>query len=154
MRNAWTGLGSYYGAVATDLVVAGARCDDAPYRRLFDSAVCTDLDDDLAVGGLGRTWTILDSYLKPYACARWIHPALDATRIALAEAYGGRARGTVAVDPADVEKVEVETFAFAASLSATEVIVRYASTSRVLTALSAVNAGPFGIATGPVARNR
>jgi len=120
VRNAWTGLGSYYGAVATDLVVAGARCDDAPYRRLFDSAVCTDLDDDLAVGGLGRTWTILDSYLKPYACARWIHPALDATRLALAEAYGGSA-GTVAVDPAEVEKVEIETFAFAASLSATEV---------------------------------
>ena len=65
VRNAWTGLGSYYGAVATDLVVAGARCDDAPYRLLFDGAVCTDLDDDLAIGGLGRRWEILNSYLKP-----------------------------------------------------------------------------------------
>ena len=32
VRNAWTGLGSYYGAVATDLVEAGARCRP-PYRR-------------------------------------------------------------------------------------------------------------------------
>jgi 2-methylcitrate dehydratase PrpD len=121
VRNAWTGLGSYYGAVATDLVVAGARCDDAPYRRLFDGAVCTDLDDDLAIAGLGRRWTILDSYLKPYACARWIHPALDASRLALAQAYGGPTGGTGGVDPKQVEKVRVETFAFAASLSATEV---------------------------------
>jgi 2-methylcitrate dehydratase PrpD len=117
VRNAWTGLGSYYGVVATDLVAAGARCDDAPYRRLFDGAVCTDLDDDLAIGGLGRRWEILNSYLKPYACARWIHPALDATRLALAEACGEPVR----VNPAEVEKVVVETFAFAASLSETEV---------------------------------
>lgn len=118
VRNAWTGLGSYYGAVATDLVAAGARCDDEPYRRLFDGAVCTDLDDDLAIGELGRRWTILDSYLKPYACARWIHPALDATRLALAEACGGVPDGT---DPAEIERVDVETFAFAASLTATDV---------------------------------
>ena len=121
VRNAWTGLGSYYGAVATDLVVAGARCDDAPYRRLFDGAVCTDLDDNLAISGLGRRWEILNSYLKPYACARWIHPTLDATRLALAEAYGAPTGETAGVDPAEVEKVRVETFAFAASLSETEV---------------------------------
>jgi 2-methylcitrate dehydratase PrpD len=121
VRNAWTGLGSYYGAVATDLVVAGARCDDAPYRLLFDGAVCTDLDDDLAIGGLGRRWEILNSYLKPYACARWIHPTLDATRLALAEAYGGPTGETAGADPAEVEQVRVETFAFAASLSETEV---------------------------------
>ena len=117
VRNVWTGLGCYYGAVATDLVIAGARCDDVPYRRLFDGALCTDLDDDLAIGGLGRRWEILNSYLKPYACARWIHPALDATRLALGEAGGE----PVGLDPAEVETVRVETFAFAASLSATEV---------------------------------
>ncbi|MFC3241409.1 hypothetical protein ACFOJ6_02450 [Gordonia humi] len=45
---------------------------------------------------------------KPYACARWVHPTLDALRIALADA-GGPA-------PSDIVAVEVETFAFAASL--------------------------------------
>ena len=113
VRNAWTGLGSYYGALAAERVAQGARCDDGPYRRLFDGAVCTDLDDDLAVGALGRRWTILDSYLKPYACARWIHPALDAARLALRDAGPG-------LVPA-IERVEVVTFAFAASLSETAV---------------------------------
>ncbi|MEP6649897.1 MAG: MmgE/PrpD family protein [Lapillicoccus sp.] len=121
VRNAWTGLGSYYGAVAVDLVEAGARCDDTPYRRLFDGAVCTDLDDDLAIGDLGRRWTILDSYLKPYACARWIHPALDAVQLAMADTYGQPLAGTGGVDPVEVDRVEVRTFAFAASLSATTV---------------------------------
>jgi 2-methylcitrate dehydratase PrpD len=117
VRNAWTGLGSYYGAVAADLVAAGGRCDDTPYRRLFDGAVCTDLDDDLAIGDLGHRWTVLDSYLKPYACARWIHPALDAAGLALDDVGGLAAAG--GVEPLEVEWVEVETFAFAASLSAT-----------------------------------
>ena len=119
VRNAWTGLGSYYGAVAADLVAGGGRCDDTPYRRLFDGAVCTDLDDDLAIGDLGRRWTVLDSYLKPYACARWIHPALDAAGLALDDVGGPPAAGRV--EPGEVERVEVETFAFAASLSATTV---------------------------------
>ena len=113
VRNAWTGLGSYYGALAAERVAGGTRCDDAAYRRLFDGAVCTDLDDDLAVGALGTRWTILDSYLKPYACARWIHPALDAARLALTEV--GLDRGT------GVERVEVSTFAFAASLGEADV---------------------------------
>ncbi len=113
VRNAWTGLGSYYGALAAERVAGGARCDDAAYRRLFDGAVCTDLDDDLAVGALGARWTILDSYLKPYACARWIHPALDAARLALADVRPGPATG--------IERVEVASFAFAASLSETDV---------------------------------
>ncbi len=121
VRNAWTGLGSYYGAVATDLVEAGARCDDTPYRRLFDGAVCTDLDDDLAIGDFGRRWTILDSYLKPYACARWIHPALDAVGLAWADAYGEPLDGSGGIDPVTVDRIAVQTFAFAASLSVTTV---------------------------------
>ena len=113
VRNAWTGLGTYYGALAAERVAGGARCDDTAYRRLFDGAVCTDLDDDLAVGALGTRWTILDSYLKPYACARWIHPALDAARLAITDLAPGPASG--------IQRVEVSTFAFAASLSETAV---------------------------------
>ncbi|HEU4998170.1 MAG TPA: MmgE/PrpD family protein [Lapillicoccus sp.] len=158
VRNAWTGLGSAYGAVAADLVAAGARCDDLPYRRLFDGVVCTDLDDDLAIGELGRRWTILDSYLKPYACARWVHPALDATRLALAEARGGD--DPPGMDPTEIERVDVETFAFAASLSATDVTsdmqARFSVPYSVaaLIADGVLDAGSFlpdGLARRPVA---
>ncbi len=65
------------------------------------------------MGDLGGRWTILDSYLKPYACARWIHPALDAAGLALVDAGPGPVPG--------IERIEVTTFAFAASLRETTV---------------------------------
>ena len=107
VRNVWTGLGAYYGACASSWVAAGAAGSPEVFSELFDAAVCTDLSVDELVGDLGVRWQIANSYVKPYACARWIHPALDA----VAEAT----RHTpVAAD--DVEAVDVETFAFAASL--------------------------------------
>ena len=112
VRNVWTGLGSWYGALAGEL--ARDTADDYPgtYTALFDAAVCTDLSVDLLVDGLGERWELVNSYLKPYACARWIHPALDAVLAATA-AEGVRGE--------DVLRVEVDTFAFAASLDAVEV---------------------------------
>lgn len=117
VRNAWTGLGAYYGASAADRVAAGARSDDLAYRRIFDGAVCTDLDVDLLIGGLGQRWTLLESYLKPYACARWIHSALDAARRALADLSPGTSR----LRADEVESIDVETFAFAASLTEVDI---------------------------------
>ncbi len=112
VRNVWTGLGSWYGALAAQL--ARDTVDDGPgtYSALFDSAVCTDLSVEQLVGGLGDRWELVNSYLKPYACARWIHPALDAV-LAATSAAG--------VSGGDVLGVEVDTFAFAASLDAVDV---------------------------------
>ncbi|MEO5745232.1 MAG: MmgE/PrpD family protein [Terracoccus sp.] len=132
VRNAWTGLGTYYGASAVDQIIAGARTDDVAYRKIFDGAVCTDLDVDLLIGGLGQRWTLLESYLKPYACARWIHPALDAARAAMADLSPAPSTGDPAPDAAsaretdrlradEVESITVETFAFAASLSEADI---------------------------------
>jgi 2-methylcitrate dehydratase PrpD len=57
--------------------------------------------------GLGFRWEITNSYFKPYPCARWIHPALDALSRVLAEVPR----------PADtIAELSVETFAFVASL--------------------------------------
>lgn len=107
VRNVWTGLGSYYGAAA-GRAASTSPPDDAEdlatLLTLFDGAVCDELDPDVLMGTT-EPWRLRDSYLKPYACARWIHPALDALRTAL----DGRSGDTIAA-------VEVRTFAFAASL--------------------------------------
>lgn len=106
-RNLWTGLGCYYGVLAGSSAVdePGSREDDAArVAALFDGAVCTELDTDV-LSGTPDPWRLRSSYLKPYACARWIHPALDA----LTEALAGRR-------VEQVRNIEVETFAFAASL--------------------------------------
>lgn len=115
VRNAWTGLGAYYGARAAT---------EAPHRTLHPqeahsalvAAVTDDADLESLGAGLGTRWVFLDSYLKPYACARWVHPALDAFRaLARARRDAGQPH-----DANHIERVEVETFAYAASLSGLE----------------------------------
>lgn len=113
VRNAWTGLGAWLGAQADLRAAAGESGDEALHRALYDGAVCTDLDDDELLGDLGSRWQLGRSYLKPYACARWVHPTLDALVLAL------RAGGVHGPAADLVERVEVDTFAFAASLSST-----------------------------------
>jgi 2-methylcitrate dehydratase PrpD len=112
VRNVWTGLGSYHGALAAHRAPEVGRVSAAAFSALFDGAVATDLVPEDLVGGLGQRWEIGNSYLKPYACARWIHPALDATAQALAG---------VTLAAAEVESVAVEAFAFAASLDSLDI---------------------------------
>ncbi|MEQ4299972.1 MmgE/PrpD family protein [Plantactinospora sp. B6F1] len=115
VRNLWTGLGAYHGAAAAGRAADGAAASAALVTALLDAAVCTDLSPAELTGELGTRWRLVDSYLKPYACARWIHPALDAWRSAVAgvpDPVSGR--GGLAA-------IEVDTFAFAASLAGTEV---------------------------------
>jgi 2-methylcitrate dehydratase PrpD len=112
VRNVWTGLGSWYGALAAELARDPGDGGPATYAALFDGAVCTDLSVDRLVGGLGDRWELVNSYLKPYACARWIHPALDAV-LAATSPHGVRS--------GDVLEVQVDTFAFAAGLDAVDV---------------------------------
>lgn len=108
VRNVWTGLGSYYGVLGATLAAAGHPAQPDLLGRLYDGVITTDVEADEITGELGHRWRMLDSYLKPYACARWVHPTLDALREALGR--GGSPR------PADITEIVVETFAFAASL--------------------------------------
>ncbi len=115
VRNAWTGLGSYYGArAAAEAPHRASRADDA--MRALLGAVTDDADFADLSCDLGNRWVFLDSYLKPYACARWVHPALDA----MAEAVESRRAAGRPAESSGIRRVEVATFAYAASLSATE----------------------------------
>lgn len=115
VRNLWTGLGAYYGAAAAGRAADGATGSAGLLRELLDGLVCTDLSTVELTAGLGTRWRLADSYLKPYACARWVHPALDAFSAAVAGVPDPvRDRGGLAA-------IDVDTFAFAASLSAAEV---------------------------------
>jgi 2-methylcitrate dehydratase PrpD len=107
VRNLWTGLGAYYGATADIWARAGLAASARDVTALFDEAVATGFDAPALTEGLGDRWEILNSYFKPYPCARWVHPALDALTLALEEVPG----------PGEtITELTVETFAFAASL--------------------------------------
>jgi 2-methylcitrate dehydratase PrpD len=65
-------------------------------------------DGSRILSGLGRHWEIADTYFKPYACCRYIHPALDA--------YSELADEDT-ISPEDIVEVEVRTFAWALKLA-------------------------------------
>jgi len=50
---------------------------------------------------LGTRWRILEMYFKPYPICRWAQPAVEAALTL---------RRSHAIDPASIEKVEIETF--------------------------------------------
>ena len=53
------------------------------------------------VANLGQTWAVEQVYYKPYACCRWIHPALDAVLDILADEK---------LPPENIVRIEVDTF--------------------------------------------
>ena len=58
---------------------------------------------------LGERWDLLDVYVKPYPCCRWTQPAIDAAlRLR---------RGLIERSATTIERVVIETFAAAATLS-------------------------------------
>lgn len=65
-------------------------------------------DPRLLLGELGHRWEILGTYFKPYACCRYIHPALDRL-LELIERYGLTSETLISID--------VETFGWALRLA-------------------------------------
>jgi 2-methylcitrate dehydratase PrpD len=64
-------------------------------------------DPKRLLSGLGQRWEISDTYFKPYACCRYIHPALDRL-FELIQRYE--------LTSQDIVSVEVHTFGWAAKL--------------------------------------
>ncbi|MGM4914875.1 MmgE/PrpD family protein [Rhizobium sp. 768_B6_N1_8] len=95
---AWSSL---IGMVAAHLAQAGFTGPE----DLLDHA--DYYDAERLVSALGEHWEIGDTYFKPYACCRYIHPALDA--------YSELAADTIGPD--DIIEVEVQTFAWALKLA-------------------------------------
>lgn len=112
VRNLWTGLGAYYGAAASRWARAGLKGSVDAYVELFDAASADDFDVNALIEGLGTRWQLMTSYVKPYACARWVHPALDAVG-------GIMSRENLKAE--DVDTIEIDTFEFAAMLDALEI---------------------------------
>lgn len=89
-----SGWGAMTGVAAVEMAKSG-----------FTGAPAGTLE--AALGDLNERWLIHDQYLKPYACCRWAHPAIDAVLDAKARA------GFVP------ERIRVHTFNAGVALSQT-----------------------------------
>jgi len=96
------GWGAHVGVTSAQLAAAGFTA----HRSEF-------VADRLEVGiaDLGTEWQLMQIYIKPFPCCRWVHPALAAAEHVLREL------GLERLDPADVTGVRVRTFQAAAGLA-------------------------------------
>ena len=107
VRNLYAGTGAAAGLVAAQAARAGmtglADAMDDVYGMVLSGGFPAGSVQDAAP----ECFEIERSYFKGHACARYLHSALDALALAL----GGNQ-----VDPATIERVEVHTYGFAASM--------------------------------------
>ncbi|MFE4501963.1 MmgE/PrpD family protein [Rhodococcus sp. NPDC056743] len=96
------GWGAHVGVTSAQLAAAGFTA----HRSEF---VADRLRNEVA--DLGSQWQLLDTYVKPFPCCRWVHPVLAGAERILHQL--GRER----LDPAEVTHVQVRTFQAAADLA-------------------------------------
>ena len=104
VRNIFAGLGTVNGLLGHRLAAAGWTAPRDALGTVLGRVASTAIDPDALVDGLGVRWETTLGYYKVHACCRWNHPALDALEELLS---------TSAVDPADIDSIDVQTFKFA-----------------------------------------
>ena len=96
------GWGAHVGVTSAQLAAAGFTA----HRSEFVAGRPYGDDTDL-----GTQWHVMRTYVKPFPCCRWVHPALAGAEQVL------RMLGRERLDPADVTGVQVRTFRAAADLA-------------------------------------
>lgn len=108
VRNAYAGIGAAMGVLAADLVNDGFTGERDGISTIFGNIAGVFLDAEKVLESLGERWEIERGYFRVHACARCIHPALDAL-IAISKEHNILAE--------DIERLDVNTFSLAATLN-------------------------------------
>jgi 2-methylcitrate dehydratase PrpD len=108
IRDVYAGFGSAMGVLAADLCRDGFSAERDGISTVFGTIAGVYFDVEKALERIGDRWEIGRGYHKPYACARSIHSALYCL-IGLAEEEE--------IPPEGVERIEVNTYAMAATLN-------------------------------------
>jgi 2-methylcitrate dehydratase PrpD len=110
VRNAYAGMSNQSGLTAWDLVLSGFSGGIDGVRSIFGAILAEEFQPQEMVAELGRRWEIERNYFKRHAACRFTHGALDVLISLIARE--GR------IDPAAVERIEVESYVWAAQLDA------------------------------------
>lgn len=96
------GWGAHVGVTSAQLAAAGFTAHRSEFVADRLRSVVADL---------GRRWQLMDTYVKPFPCCRWVHPTLAGAEQIL------RRLGRERLDAAEVTRVQVRTFQAAADLA-------------------------------------
>jgi 2-methylcitrate dehydratase PrpD len=108
VRNAYAGFGAAMGVLAADLVNDGFTGERDGISTIFGNIAGVFLDSEKILEGLGERWEIERGYFRVHACARCIHPALDAL-ISVSKEHD--------ILPEEIERLDVSTYSLAATLN-------------------------------------
>ncbi|NKQ37730.1 MAG: MmgE/PrpD family protein [Chloroflexi bacterium] len=108
VRNTFAGMVNHTGLLAADFYELGFRGEAGALPAVFGEILGRTFDPAPLVDGLGERYEIMRGYFKPYSACRYTHAAVDA---ALALWAAG------AVDPAQIEYIDVATYDIAAHLT-------------------------------------
>lgn len=108
VRNVYAGFGAAMGVLAADLVNDGFTGERDGISTIFGNIAGVFLDVDKILEGLGERWEIERGYYRIHACARCIHPALDAL-ISISKGHD--------ILPEEIERLDVHTYSMAATLN-------------------------------------
>ncbi len=109
VRNAYTGLSGRMAFVALDLAAAGFSGERDALASVFGRIYGEAYLPAQAVEGLGHEWLILRNYFKLHPSGRYVHSALDLLDDIQGQ-YGAP------LDPDTVERIEIDTYAMAATM--------------------------------------
>jgi hypothetical protein len=109
IRNTYACYSNMLGLMAYDLVKAGFTGEADGVGSVYGGIAADDWQPAQMVNELGERWEIARNYFKRHAACRYNHGALDALAEITAKA-GGR------IDPANIERIAVETYVWAAQL--------------------------------------
>jgi len=109
VRNVYAGLSNLNGYLAAQLALCGFTGEKDGPQSLLSAIVSEKYDTTALLDGLGRDWHLRKNYFKLHSCCRYNHGTLDAID-ALAARQG--------LPPAhEIERIEVQSYAYAAELS-------------------------------------
>ncbi|MEN3353960.1 MAG: hypothetical protein V7640_2118 [Betaproteobacteria bacterium] len=132
VRNIFTGHSGYMGLTAVRLVECGFTGEVDGVGNVYGKVLSDTFDPDKVVAGLGREWLIAQSYFKLHPTGRYVHSAIDALEDLLARVPGGR------LEVADIERIEVRTYALAAMLAEKRVVSSFGARFSVPFALASI----------------
>ena len=103
------GMSGFAGLLAPELALAGITAQPDSVDEALGQLVGDGFRPDALTEGLGQRWEIARNYFRLRACCNPIYSALDALEEILAE---------LRPEPGAVERIDVETYRFAANMCA------------------------------------
>jgi 2-methylcitrate dehydratase PrpD len=100
-------MSGFAGILAPELALAGVAAQPDAVEEAFGHLVGEGFRSDAVTEELGRRWEIGRNYFRLRACCNPTYSALDALEEILAE---------LSPDPAAIERIEVDTYRFAANM--------------------------------------